>query len=309
MSWATMIEDCRDAADWAYCTCVEYSCGYSQPDRTRISEGLLRAGEAETDCSAGVSWWLWKGGLLGECPWFSTHTEREYLADAGFELLDPAEVAPARNDVLWRRGHTALYIGEGLQAEAVRTERGDAGYGGSEPGDQDGGETVARPYDPGAWEQILRPPAGRGPQVTGTWLREGDRWWYQYADGSWPTGWASVEGSWYLFDGRGWMLTGWQEVGGLWYLLNPEHDGAYGAMLTGWQQVGGRWYWMDEDGAMATGWREVEGKWRFFDAGGAMVGRGFARHGDAWYALGPGGAMVEGGTLSVGEDGRIAFGG
>jgi len=130
-----------------------------------------------------------------------------------------------------------------------------------------------------------------------------------WCDGSWPTGRASVEGSWCLSDGRGWMLTGWQEAGGLWCLLNPEHDGAYGAMLAGWQQVGGRWYWMDKDGAMATGWREVEGKWYFFDAGGAMLERGFARHGDAWYALGPGGAMVEGGALSVGEDGRIAFGG
>jgi hypothetical protein len=40
-----------------------------------------------------------------------------------------------------------------------------------------------------------------------------------------------------------------------------------------------------------------------------MLERGFARHGDGWYALGPGGAMLEGGTLSVGEDGRIAFGG
>ena len=146
------------------------------------------------------------------------------------------------------------------------------------------GETVVRPYDPGAWEQILRPPAGLGPQVTGTWLREGDRWWYQYADGSWQTGRASIEGPWWLSDGRGWMLAGWQ-------------------------QVGGRWCWTGKDGAMATGWREVEGKWYLFDAGGAMVERGFARHGDAWYALGPGGAMVEGGALSVGEDGRIAFGG
>ena len=38
-----------------------------------------------------------------------------------------------------------------------------------------------------------------------------------------------------------------------------------------------------------------------------MVERGFARHGDSWYALGPGGAMAVGGALSVGEDGRIEF--
>ena len=52
----------------------------------------------------------------------------------------------------------ATFYNQNLPLRQVRTatdERGDAGYDGSEPGDQDGGETVVRPYDPGAWEQIL----------------------------------------------------------------------------------------------------------------------------------------------------------
>ena len=42
------------------------------------------------------------------------------------------------------------------------------------------------------------------------------------------------------------MATGWAKVNGAWYLL-----GATGAMRTGWQQVNGAWYWLDASGAMA----------------------------------------------------------
>ena len=155
--WALSLVECRDPSDYAYCTCAVYSCGYSQPNRERINEQYLEAGTAECDCSSGVSWWLWKGGFLDECPWFHTKIEREYLEQHGFELIDANAgfVRMQRNDVLWKPGHTALYIGEGYQAEALRTERGDAGYDGSTPGDQDGGETVVRrlTYD---WDYVIR---------------------------------------------------------------------------------------------------------------------------------------------------------
>ena len=163
MSWARNINDCEDPADWAYCTCAVYSCGYSQPNREQISEQLLEDGEAETDCSYGVSWWLWKGGYLDECPGFSTHWMIDYLTEHGYTLLEADGTSPIRNDVLWREGHTALYIGDGLQAEAIRTENHTAGYEGSEPGDQDDGETVVRPYPAGGWDYILRPPAPEPP--------------------------------------------------------------------------------------------------------------------------------------------------
>ena len=159
MSWATNLDDCKDASDYAYCTCAVYSCGYSQPKRTHIGLTRLKNGTAETDCSAGVNWWLYMGGLLPNCIWFSTHTEIEYLVSMGFARLDPANTIPKRNDVLWRTGHTALYIGDGKQAEALRTERGDAGYNGSTPGDQDGGETVVNTYNASRWTWILRPPS------------------------------------------------------------------------------------------------------------------------------------------------------
>ena len=157
MGWAHRLQDCNDPADWAYCTCAVYSCGYSQPNRKHISVDYLEAGTAETDCSAGVSYWLYKGGYLDECPWFHTTIEREYLQEHGFEVIDANAgfVKMQRNDVLWRPGHTALYIGDGYQAEALRDENHQAGYEDTTPGDQDGGETVVRPltFD---WDWVIR---------------------------------------------------------------------------------------------------------------------------------------------------------
>ena len=165
--WAHSMAECADPADWAYCTCAVYSCGYSQPHRDWLTVERLEAGTAETDCSYGVSWWLFKGGYLSENPAFDTAIERAYLAEHGFEVIDANAgfVKMQRNDVLLRErndargvtGHTALYIGDGLQAEALRTERHDAGYDGSTPGDNDGGETVVRAltFD---WDWVIRRP-------------------------------------------------------------------------------------------------------------------------------------------------------
>lgn len=153
--WETDIRYCKDPSDYAYCTCAVYSCGYSQPNRKNISENRLISGTAECDCSSGVSWWLFKGGYLDECPWFYTAVEREYLKEHGFEMFRFGERDLERNDVLWRKGHTGLYIGEWLQAEALRTERHDAGWNGSQAGDQDGGETLVQPLTDD-WEYVLR---------------------------------------------------------------------------------------------------------------------------------------------------------
>jgi hypothetical protein len=153
--WAKNIYDCYDPSDYAYCTCAIYSCGYSQPRRKNLSIYLLENGTAETDCSAGVSWWLFKGGFLDECPWFHTAIERDYLLDHGFTMFPFGSLPLKRNDVLWREGHTGLYIGEGLQAEALRDENHQAGYEGTIPGDNDDGETVVRDVT-NDWTYVLR---------------------------------------------------------------------------------------------------------------------------------------------------------
>ena len=165
MGWAHRLEDCNDPADFGYCTCAIYSCGYSQPHRDWLTFKRLKDGTAETDCSYGVGQWLAWGGFISENPGFSTATERQWLTQYGFIAIDANAgfVKMQRNDVLLRDrndakgilGHTALYIGDGMQAEALRDEHHAAGYEGTTPGDQDGGETVVRPltFD---WDWILR---------------------------------------------------------------------------------------------------------------------------------------------------------
>lgn len=160
--WAQSLETCNDPADYAYCTCAVCSCGYSQPHRDWLTIKRLKDGTAETDCSYGVGQWLAWGGYLDENPGFSTATMIGYFRGLGWEIIDANAgfVTLERNDVLLQKGHTALYIGDGMQAEALRDENHAAGYEGTTPGDQDGGETVVRPltFD---WDWVIRKPGVR----------------------------------------------------------------------------------------------------------------------------------------------------
>lgn len=152
MGWPTRLDDCRDPADFMHLACAEWSLGYSQPNRTHVYDG------GETDCSALVSWCLRRGmGLsLTDIPWFSTYSELAVLNRHGFRQIRAGTQEPRRNDVLWREGHTALYLGGGKLGQASRDENRGDGWEGSKPGDQDGGETNIAPYLPKSWTLILR---------------------------------------------------------------------------------------------------------------------------------------------------------
>ena len=167
------------------------------------------------------------------------------------------------------------------------------------------------------------------------WIRDGNRWWYRHADGSYTTnGWEVINGAWYYFDGAGWMVTGWVKLSGTWYYLTGS-----GAMATGWIQTDGTWYYMNTSGAMVTdtwignnyvdgsgawipgkvkaqagwvqsgsrwwyrhadgsytrnNWEMINGSWYYFDGAGWMA-TGWLKLGNNWYYLNPGnGAMVTG---------------
>ena len=73
------------------------------------------------------------------------------------------------------------------------------------------------------------------------WIKNIKGWWYRYADGTWPTGWAKLPWSrstkpdkkdWFFFDKNGYMQTGWIKDNGWWYYLDPID----GYMRTGWLQ-------------------------------------------------------------------------
>lgn len=156
--WARTLSVCKDPSDFAYCVCEVYSTGYSQPNRKQISIERLEKGIARADCSSMVSWVLYMGGFLTECPWFYTAIERDYLKNRGWTELESGLFAPERNDVLWREGHTAIYIGHNLVAELIHDENWDAGWEGEQAGDQTGDESRLIQFKGYEWEYILRAP-------------------------------------------------------------------------------------------------------------------------------------------------------
>ena len=58
-------------------------------------------------------------------------------------------------------------------------------------------------------------------------------------------------GTWYYFDGSGYMLADrWKKhKDGNWYWFDNS-----GAMATGWKKIAEKWYYFDGEGAMKTGW-------------------------------------------------------
>ena len=84
------------------------------------------------------------------------------------------------------------------------------------------------------------------------WIKNSKGWWYRYADGTWPTGWAKLPWSrstkpdkkdWFFFDKNGYMQTGWIKDNGWWYYLDPVD----GYMHTGWLQYRNRMCYLEPD--------------------------------------------------------------
>ena len=84
------------------------------------------------------------------------------------------------------------------------------------------------------------------------WVKNAKGWWYRYADGTWPTGWAKLPWSrstkpdkkdWFFFDKNGYMQTGWIKNNGWWYYLDPID----GYMHIGWLQYKSRMCYLEPD--------------------------------------------------------------
>ena len=146
------------------------------------------------------------------------------------------------------------------------------------------------------------------------WIRDGNRWWYRHADGSYTTnGWEVINGAWYYFDGAGWMVTGWLKLSGTWYYLTGS-----GAMATGWIQLGSTWYYLNESGTMQAdtwignnyvdgsgawipgkvkaqaGWVQNGNRWWYRHADGSYTTNGWEVINGAWYYFDGAGWMVTG---------------
>ena len=150
----------------------------------------------------------------------------EYAADSATEVqTDETEAAENRTAADKSRE----------QAEPQTAQTGEQ----AEPQTTQTGEQAASEAEPQAQVQP------RAVVAVNQWIRNGNRWWYRHADGSFTTnGWEVIYGAWYYFDGAGWMVTGWKQVNGSWYYMD-----ASGAMVkNAWAGD----YYLGADGAMAT---------------------------------------------------------
>ena len=240
----------------------------------------------------------------------------EYAADSAAEVqTDETEAAENRTAADKSREQIEPQTAQtGEQAEPQTTQTGEQAASEAEPQAQ---------VQPRAVVDVNQ------------WIRNGNRWWYRHADGSYTTnGWEVINGAWYYFDGAGWMVTGWLKRPSGWYYLTGS-----GAMATGWIQLGSTWYYLNESGTMQAdtwignnyvdgsgawipgkvkaqagwvqsgsrwwyrhadgsytrnNWEMINGSWYYFDGAGWMA-TGWLKLGNNWYYLNPGnGAMVTG---------------
>ena len=219
----------------------------------------------------------------------------EYAADSAAEVqTDETEAAENRTAADKSRE----------QAEPQTAQTGEQ----AEPQTAQTGEQAASEVEPQAQVQP------RAVVAVNQWIRNGNRWWYRHADGSYTTnGWEVINGAWYYFDGAGWMVTGWLKRPSGWYYLTGS-----GAMATGWIQLGSTWYYLNESGTMQAdtwignnyvdgsgawipgkvkaqaGWVQSGSRWWYRHADGSYTTNGWEVINGAWYYFDGAGWMITG---------------
>lgn len=136
------------------------------------------------------------------------------------------------------------------------------------------------------------------------WKQDTTGYWYVREDGSYPKEkFEKVNGTWYYFDGSGYMLAErWKKhTDGNWYWFDQS-----GEMATGWKKIADKWYYFDAEGAMVTGWVKYYDNWYYLDeTNGDMKSDCFVRYNDGWYLLLPDGRMADKPEFTVEPDGLI----
>ncbi|MDT5443026.1 N-acetylmuramoyl-L-alanine amidase family protein, partial [Streptococcus pneumoniae] len=138
------------------------------------------------------------------------------------------------------------------------------------------------------------------------WQKNGTGYWYVHSDDSYPKDkFEKINGTWYYFDGSGYMLADrWKKhTDGNWYYFDQS-----GEMATGWKKIAEKWYYFDVEGAMKTGWVKYKDTWYYLDAKeGAMVSNAFIQSADGtgWYYLKQDGSMADKPEFTVEPAGLI----
>ena len=117
-------------------------------------------------------------------------------------------------------------------------------------------------------------------QLKGQWKQSGNKWWYQYEDGTYPKNeFITIDNKLYRFDQYGYMQTGW-------FKFNNEdyYATSSGEIKAQWVGSGNNWYYVDADGKMVTGFQTISGTKYYFETNGLMKKGWFVVDGTDYYA-------------------------
>ena len=146
-------------------------------------------------------------------------------------------------------------------------------------------------------------------QLKGQWKQSGNKWWYQYEDGTYPKNeFIAIDNKLYRFDQYGYMQTGWFKFnnedyyatssgeikaqwvgsGNTWYYVDAD-----GKMVTGFQTISGAKYYFANSGLMQTGWFKINGA-DYYAASSGVISAQWVKSGSNWYYVDANGKMVTG---------------
>lgn len=213
-------------------TAMEKACkndyiGYDQNQRTTLYSLCKANGwnieniktPCETDCSALVAVCVNAAGVNISGDIYTGNEAKALLQTGEFELLSAPKYLMTdeylkRGDILlYEFHHTAIALQDGRKAEKTKPTQVEYPLG---------------------WN-----------------VSSDGQWWYADTPQSVIAGrWAYINGRWYVFDQRGFMIRGWFKQGDDWYYMNP----ADGAMISNqWVDVDGKSYYLTQSGLMARG--------------------------------------------------------
>lgn len=101
----------------------------------------------DRDCSSAIGTCLIAVGLLPKGTYIWTGNERSILKECGYVQVNLNHLR--RGDILWKSGHTEMYLGNGMQGGARIDESG--GIHGHTQGDQTGNEIGRSDFDQSYW--------------------------------------------------------------------------------------------------------------------------------------------------------------
>lgn len=105
---------------------------------------------------------------------------------------------------------------------------------------------------------------------TAEWKYDGNGWWYQDTAGWYPVNqWLKIDGTWYFFDGTGYMVTNCY-VGGCWIDANGAWN-PYSAAGSWRSNAYGWWYGNTAGWYASNEWMKIDGSWYYFYGNGYMA--------------------------------------